>query len=602
MKKKKEGVGRLLEIAGERRGLLFLSGVLAVVSAVCMLVPYGSVYFVLAELLKNTSDISSADGALMMRWGVIALLGMITGLVFLYFSAMASHIAAFRILYGLRVRLAEHIGRLHLGFLTSTSTGAVKKTLEQNVEKIEKFVAHQIPDMINALASVIVMFAAMFYLNPWMAGACAASILTGFAIMASMMYGENADRMMKSYHDALERINASGIQYVRGMPAVKVFGQTVRSFRKFYSDMEEYRDMATRWTDEFQNGFIWFKTILVSFLTFILPVGVLLLSREPHNMAFALTLLFFIIMAPGAAAPLYKLMYLSSSIRDISEGVRRIDAVFSEPPVEEPKEPGRPKAYDVTFNDVSFSYGREAASSRVQALSGVTFHAQEGAVTALVGPSGSGKSTAANLIPRFWDVDAGAIRIGGCDIRDVKTENLMDDVAFVFQDTFLFFDTLYENIRVGRPGASREEVYEAARAAQCHDFIERLPNGYDTLIGEGGVYLSGGEEQRVSVARAILKDAPILVLDEATAFADPENEHKMHLALKELMRRKTVIVIAHRLSTIRNADSIVVLNEGRIAETGVHEALLRQNGVYSKMWSAYSEAADWSFRRPENTQ
>ena len=602
MKKTKTGIFRLLEIAQERKGFLILSCTLAVISAACMLTPYISVYFVLAELLKNAADLSLADGALMIRWGITALLGMLTGFIFLYFSFLASHIAAFRILYSLRVRLADHLGRLHLGYLTRTSTGAVKKTLEQNVKKIEAFIAHQIPDMFDVLATTIIMFTAMLFLQPWMAVICLASIIAGFSIQASMWYGKKADRLMTQYHDSLERINASGIQYVRGMPAVKVFGQTVRSFRKFYNDMTAYRDMAIRWTDEFQNGFLLFKTILASFLTFILPVGVLLLSREPHNMALGLTVLFFIVMAPGAAAPLYKLLYLSSSIRDISEGVKRIDAVFSETPVQEPAVSRHPSAFDVEFDQVSFSYALKDASTRARALSNVSFLAKAGTVTALVGPSGSGKSTAANLIPRFWDVDEGAIRIGGCDIRDINTEDLMNTVAFVFQDTFLFYDTLYDNIRIGQPTASRKEIYAAARAAQCHDFIERLPRGYDTLIGEGGVYLSGGEEQRVSVARAILKDAPILVLDEATAFADPENEHKMHLALKELIRHKTVIVIAHRLSSIRNADHIIVLNEGRVAEHGQHDELLARNGLYNKMWEAYSDAAAWSLRIPGNIQ
>lgn len=597
--KKKTGIGRLLEIAGERKGFLLLSGTLSVISAALMLVPYVSVYFILAELLKKAGGSSGVDGALVSHWGVVALVGLVVGLVFLYLSGMASHFAAFRILYGLRVSLAEHLGRLHLGYLTRTSTGAVKKTLEQNVEKIEQFVAHQIPDMFNVLATVVIMFAAMFYLNGWMAAACVVSILLGFSIQAGMMYGDRADSMMKGYYDALERVNASGIEYVRGMPVVKVFGQTVRSFRKFYGDMVGYRDLVTRWTDRFETGFVLFKTLLASFLSVIFPVGVLLMSREPQSMALALVILFFIIMVPGTAAPLYKLMYLSSSLKDISEGVRRIDAVFSESPVVEPNTPRQPKSFDVTFDRVSFSYDRPDGSSRTEALSEVTFRAEEGSITALVGPSGSGKSTAANLIPRFWDVDKGAVRIGGCDIRSIRTEDLMNTVAFVFQETFLFFDTLYENILVGRPDAGREEVIAAARAAQCHDFIERLPKGYDTLIGEGGVYLSGGEEQRVSVARAILKNAPILVLDEASAFADPENEHKMHLAFKELIRNKTTIVIAHRLATIRNADKIVVLNEGNAVESGTHDQLLAKNGIYNKMWSAYTDASAWVFRSSE---
>lgn len=591
--KKKTGIMRLLEIAGEKKGLLICSGILSMLSAIFMLIPYVSVYYILAELLSHAADLSSVDGPLMMRWGWIAFGSLTAGLITMYLGSMASHIAAFRILYGLRVQLAEHIGRLPLGYLTQTSIGTVKKTLEQNVEKIETFIAHQIPDMFNALTTVVVMFSVLFYLNFWMALVCLIAIVLGFGIQASMWMGEQANESVKLYYDALEEINTSAVQYVRGMPAVKVFGQTVHSFRRFYDDMVRYRDLCIRFSDSFQNGFAFFKTILASLLSFILPVGILLLGQDPTSMAFALVLMFFIVLGPGTAAPLYKFLYLSSSLRDISEGVDRIDAVFAEHPIPEPEHPKNPKTYSVEFDKVSFSYDAAGASTRTETLSGISFVAEQRKVTALVGPSGSGKTTIANLIPRFWDVKEGAVRIGDVDVRQMKTEDLMDTVSFVFQDTFLFFDTLYENIRVGKPGASREEVYAAARAAQCHDFIERLPQGYDTLIGEGGVYLSGGEVQRVSVARAILKGAPILVLDEATAFADPENEFKMQMALRELVKEKTVIVIAHRLTSIREADQILVLEEGRIAERGIHAALLEKGGVYRRMWDAYTDAALW---------
>ncbi|PUA36715.1 ABC transporter ATP-binding protein [Paenibacillus elgii] len=589
----KNGIARLLEIAGEKRGLLIVSGILSALSAVCMLIPYVSVYFIIRELLEHAANPASADGTWMIRWGIVALLGLLGSLLLMYAGGMFSHMAAFRILYGLRVKLSNHIGRLPLGWLNGTSTGVVKKTLEQNVEKVETFVAHQLPDLIHVAVSTLVMIVAMFALNVWLALACLVPIAAGFAVQILLSTGEKSKKNVKLYYDSLERMSGSAVQYVRGMPAVKVFGQTVHSFRKFYDDMIRYRDFCVKFTDQFQNGFLIFKVILSSFAAFILPVGVYLLARDPGSVAFASVLLFFLIMAPGISAPMFKIMNISSSLRDINEGVERIDRILAEEPVKEPENPKKPDAYDLTFHSVSFSYGTEGRSSRSEALSDISFNARQGKVTALVGPSGSGKSTVANLIPRFWDVSQGSIRIGGVDIREMASADLMNTVAFVFQETFLFYDTLYNNIAVGRPGASPEEVYAAAKAAQCHEFIGRLPQGYNTLIGEGGVYLSGGEEQRIAVARAILKDAPILVLDEATAFADPENEYEMQLALKQLMQGKTVIVIAHRLSSIRDADQIIVLNAGRLEEQGTHDGLVAANGLYSRMWKAYTDAGQW---------
>lgn len=597
MNNKKTGIPRLLEIAGEKRGLLIISGIFSSISAIAMLIPYVSVYFILAELLKNAADPSMADGALMMHWGTIALIGLGIGIITMYLSGLISHIAAYGILYDLRVKLSDHIGKLPLGYFTKTSTGAIKKTMEQNVEKIENFVAHQLPDLINVLATAIVMTIAMFYLNPLLAIACIIPIILGFSVQASMRTGEKAKENAKLYHDSLERINASTVQYVRGMPVIKVFGQTVHSFKNFYEDMISYRDYCVGYSDQFQNSYVLFKVMLGSTLAFILPAGVYLLSGEPQSMAFALTLLFFLIIAPGISVPMYKFTNFASTIGDISEGVERIDKIFSEKPIPEITNPKVPETFDIEFDNVSFSYDLGDFSARKEALSDISFKARQGKVTALVGPSGSGKSTIANLIPRFWDVKKGSISIGGVDIRNIKIEDLMDIVSFVFQDSFLFYDTLYENILVGRPDATKEEVYAAAKAAQCHEFIERLPEGYDTLIGEGGTYLSGGEEQRVAVARAILKNSPILVLDEATAFADPENEYQMQLALKKLMQNKTVIVIAHRLSSIQDSDQIIVLDEGHIVEKGTHDNLTAIDGVYKKMWDAYTNAGEWKLKR-----
>lgn len=596
-KKQKKGVARLFEIAGERKGLLILAGILSAGSACCMLVPYLSVYQVANELLQNAGNISQADSGHMIRWGWIAFAGLTGGLLLLYASLMASHVAAFRILYGLRIKLAEHIGRLPLGYLNGTSTGAIKKTMEQNIEKIETFIAHTIPDLVNVVATVVIMFTLFFTLNGWIAAVCLLAIALGIGLQCTMMFGKAGQEFMQTYFDTQEKMSASAVQYVRGMPVVKIFGQSIRSFRQFNKEIEAYKTYALKVCDTYQPGMVVFMVLLNSIVTFILPVGLLILSGQPQNIAFAAVYLFFIILGPGVATPIYKLTFLGSSTKEIDEGVTRLDRIFSEKTMPESLNPQKPHGYDITFTDVSFAYENKTEATRTDALHHINFTARAGEITALVGPSGSGKSTIANLIPRFWDVEQGEIKIGGTNVKNIATEQLMDLVSFVFQDSFLFFDTIYENIRVGNPHATREQVIAAAQAAQCDEFIQHLPKQYDTIIGEEGVYLSGGEEQRISVARAILKNSPILVLDEATAFADPENEYKMQLAIQKLIRDRTVIIIAHRLSSILSANRIVVLKEGCVVQQGTHEELCRQEGVYKKMWDAYTDASQWTLNK-----
>ena len=595
--KKKKGLSRLFEIAGQRKGLLILAGLLSAGSAVCMLVPYWAVYEILKELLSNGSNLSALDGTDMMRWGWIAFGGLVGGLILLYAALMSSHVAAFRILYGLRVRLSEHIGKLPLGYLNNTSTGAIKKTMDQNIEKIEGFIAHTIPDLVNVMATVVVMLVIFFSLDVWLTVVCLVVVVLSLFLQFSNFMGKRAREFMGIYYDAQEKMSASAVQYVRGMPVVKIFGQSVRSFRQFNAEIQAYKTFALKCCDTYQNGMIAFTVLLNSTVTFILPMGILLMQASPQSLSLAVVWLFFIIMGPGMASPVYKLTFLGGNTRDIDEGVNRIDRILEKKPVPEPVHPQVPAAYDVEFRHVSFSYENTEQGTRTEALRDVSFIAPQGKITALVGPSGSGKSTVANLIPRFWDVEQGKICIGGADIRQIPTAKLMDMVSFVFQDTFLFYDTLYENIAVGSPDATKEKVIAAAKAAQCHDFIERLPQGYETRIGDKGVFLSGGEAQRICVARAILKNAPILVLDEATAFADPENEHKMQMALQSLIKDKTVIVIAHRLSSIVSAHQIVVMKEGRIVQRGKHERLSMTEGVYKNMWDAYTSAYHWTLNK-----
>jgi ATP-binding cassette subfamily B protein IrtA len=593
--KKKGGISRLLELAGEKKTLVVWCCILSTLSVFFELVPSLAVYQVLGELLKHAADLSQANAKFMLSWAGYGIIGLLIGYALMYVGGMLGHTAAYRTLYGVRVRLAEHIGRLPLGWFNRNAIGKIKQITEQDVEQIEIFIAHQFPDMVNTVVLLLVMIVVMFSLNAWLALAAIVPILVGFAAQFSMMFGQKAQVGLKEYYDALENINTSSVQYVRGMPSIKIFGQTVHSFRRFYQDIIAYRDFSTRYAKNFESYYCLFKVLVLSLATFILAVGLFLFSGNPQNMAFAVTLLFFLVFAPGISTPVFKLTNIGQSMTSITEAVDRIDRVMAEAEIREPESGKKPEHYDLVFDHVTFAYGENAP----QVLKNVDFRAEQGQITAIVGPSGSGKSTIAQLIPRFWDVGAGSIHIGGVDVREMKTEDLMNSMSFVFQDSFLFSDTLYNNIAAGKPGATKEEVYAAAKAAQCHEFIKQLPNGYDTLIGEGGVYLSGGEEQRVSVARAILKNAPILVLDEATAYADPENEHQMQLALQELIRDKTVLIIAHRLLTIKNADKILVLKDGQIEAEGTHEVLMKNSRTYADLWRAYTATADWRLGRTE---
>ena len=580
--KTKQGLARLFEIAGQRKGLLILAGVLSAASAACMLVPYWAVYRILTELLANAGDTGGIDAGLLVKWGWIAFLGLVGGLILLYAALMASHVAAFRILYGLRVRLSEHIGRLPLGYLNGTSTGAIKKTMEQNIEKIENFIAHTIPDMVNVVATVVLMFAIFFSLDGWLAAVGLAVIAVSVILQFSNFMGKKAQEFTRIYFDAQERMSASAVQYVRGMPVVKIFGQSVRSFRQFNAEIEAYKTYALKVCDTYQPGMVAFTVLLNSLVTFFFPIGILLVG----DIALAAVWLFFIVMGPGVASPVYKLMYLGGGTREINEGVVRIDRIFDRRPVPEPAEPRVPTTYDIEFRHVGFSYSNEAEATRTEALRDISFTARQGEITALVGPSGSGKSTVANLIPRFWDVGQGEIRIGGIDIREIATERLMDIVSFVFQETFLFYDTLYENIRTGRPDATHEEVVAAAKAAHIHSMIERLPDGYDTIIAEDGTSISKGQKQLLTIARAMLQPAHLLILDEATSNVDIRTEWRIQEAMRALMRGKTCFVIAHRLSTIRSADTILVVRDGAIVEQGNHDQLMEKDGFYASLYRA----------------
>ncbi|RED60535.1 ABC transporter ATP-binding protein [Cohnella phaseoli] len=595
----KSEVSGLLQIAGEKKGLLIAACVFSVLSSVLQIAPFAAVYVIVEELLKHAGDPASMDKGLLLYWGVVALTALAAALVAMYVSLMCSHIAAFDILYRLRVRLADHVAKVPMGYHTKTATGELKKIIEVSVEKIEKFIAHQLPDIVGAVTIPLLFVGGLIWLDWRLALALLVPIGFGFWLQARMFGSEDGRKAYREFQYATEEMNATGIEYVRGMPAVKAFGVKADDFLTFRSAVTRYRDLSLRITDLYKTSYSVFFVLISSLFTFVAPIGVALASDRADSRAFAVTFILFLIVTPSLSAPLLKLMYAGGAMREIVEGNKRIAAVLAEAPVEEPLRPLAPVSYEISFEQVSFAYESKDSKDYKPALRGIDFVAKAGEMTALVGPSGGGKSTIANLLLRFWDVQEGVIKIGGVPIRDIGTEKLMQTVSFVFQDVHLFHDTIETNIRMGNAGATREEVEAAAKAACCHDFIEKLPDGYDTKIGEGGTYLSGGEMQRVAIARALLKNAPILVLDEATAYADAENESNIRRGLAELAKGKTVLIIAHRLSSVRSAEQILVVKQGQIAERGTHDELRKLDGLYEQMWLAHTSAASWRLGRTE---
>lgn len=588
--KRKTGLARLIEIAGAKKWWLFASMALAVIATVVQFVPVVCVYLIIAELAAHAADVSQVDRDLLYRLGFISLGSVGAYGVLLYVSAMLSHIAAFNILYEIRVRIADKLTRLSMGFFSRKASGEIKKVMSEDVERIELFVAHHIPDITSAVLFPLLVIAYLFYMDWRLAIAALVPFPLAMGVMMAMM-GKGARDEYREYHNALEVMNAAVVEYVRGMPVVKVFGTALDSFHRLRDSVLSYRDWAQNMSTEYSTTYPAFLTAASSSLVFIVPVAVYLLARTDAGEQLIPTVLLFMIVGGGFFFPLLKLLFIGSFMTQISIGVERIDDILYADEIPDRTTGVRPRDASVEFDRVTFAYDETTV------LDDVSFRAAPDTVTALVGPSGAGKTTIGLLVARFWDVQSGAIRIGGVDIRDMKMNELMDLVSFVFQDGLLFFDTIEENIRMGNTTATRAEVIAAAQAAQAHAFIEALPAGYDTLVGEGGTYLSGGEQQRIGIARVILKNTPVVVLDEATAYADPENEGKILQALASLVAGKTVIVIAHRLSTITNADQILVVDEGRVVEHGTHDTLVETGGLYGNMWETYSRARDWAISR-----
>ncbi|WP_353145378.1 ABC transporter ATP-binding protein [Chryseobacterium sp.] len=578
-KKRKNGIARLLEIAGRRKMMLFLSGFLSVIHAFLSLVPYVLVFYIIRELTRETVDFSLAR-----QYIIYAVIAAVVSMFVFFISGILSHIAAYNILFELRRFIVDKVGKLPMGYLNNRNSGALKKILSDDVERIENFIAHQIPDFVKGVALPVVTIIFLFS-QDWRLAAISFVPLIILGIWIPVMFGGKKSKMlMKNYHQSLEDMNAGIVEYVRAMPVMKIFGQSAETFDKYGNTVKRFNGFVNDWVKSSTPAFAVFMSFISNAMLPVLALGLYLYFKNGVTLS---TLLLFLILGTGYIKPLFVLSNMGIQISVINRGVEQIDALLYHDNLKENHENHQPEDLSIVFENVSFAYDEHNL-----VLENVDFVIRERSITALVGPSGAGKSTVGQLLARFWDTSKGNIKIGGINIKDYPQEKLMQMVSFVFQDSFMFQQTLFENIRMGMD-KTREQVEEAAKAAQIHDLIMGLPNGYDTLFGQSGVHLSGGEQQRFQLARAILKNAPILILDEATAFADPENEYKIQQAFSRLIKDKTVLIIAHRLSTITDADKILIFDKGRLVSEGKHENLLEESEIYQRMWNAHIRAKEF---------
>lgn len=589
MQSKAKGKGNLsvlMDYAGRRRVLTYLSWVLSAVSALTALVPFIFVWLIVREVIEANGNFAAVQGSLSVYgwWAVgSALISMLV-----YFAAlMCSHVAAFRVAGNMRKRAMRHIGALPVGFMNSLGSGRVRRIVNESSGATETYLAHQLPDMVGAFATPVGMIVLLFVFD-WRLGLLSLiPTVLGFIIM-SKMTGKDMARKMKEYQSALENMNNEAVEYVRGVPVVKTFGQTVFSFKRFKGSIDSYHTWVVAYTKSLMWPMVAFTTAINCVFVPLIIAG-LCFTAGGVDGAFLLNLIFYIIFTPIISVTLIKVMFMSENNMIVSDALQRIDGILAIKPLPEPAEPQMPQDNSVAFENAVFAY--EGAERN--AIDGITLDVKAGETVALVGPSGGGKTTAAGLVARFWDTASGAVKVGGVNVKDIDRQTLNDTVAYVFQDSKLLKTSIFENVRMGRPSATREEVLAALHNAQCDDILNKFPHGVDTVIGSKGVYLSGGEQQRIAIARVMLKNAPVLVLDEATAFADPENEAAVQRAFERLANGRTVIMIAHRLTTVQNADKIYVLKDGKIAEEGTHAWLMEQNGLYHDMYDEYRTSIAW---------
>ena len=586
--KKQSNLSRLLTIAGSYRYLTYASWILSAISALIALVPYYFIWQVMREVLEVAPDFSRAqnltyNGWMAVMFAVIAVLVYIAGL-------MCSHLGAFRIATNLRLQSMNHIVKLPLGFAEHFGSGKLRKIVNESSAATETYLAHQLPDRANALATPCGLLVLLFVFD-WRLGLLSlAPVLLGFLIMMAMT-GKEMQQKMKEYTNALDDMSNEAVEYVRGIPVVKTFGQTIFSFKKFKDSIDRYKVWVIAYTKQLRTPMMFYTAAINGVFVFLIA-GALLFTQDQVTTEFLLNLVFYIIITPIISVTLTRIMFQSENAMIVDDALQRIDSVLNLEPLKETAHPMHPKDGSVELEQVHFSYNGEK-----DVLNGISISIPAGQTVAFVGPSGGGKTTLANLISRFFDPQSGTVRVGGVDVRDIPKEELMNTVSFVFQNSRLIKASIFENVRLGKPEATREEVMAALKNAQCDDILEKLPDGMDTVIGTKGVYLSGGEQQRIAIARVMLKNTPIIILDEATAFADPDNETRVQAAFSKLSQGKTVIMIAHRLSTVAGADRIYVVKDGQIAESGSSRELMERGGLFARMWQNYQTSIQWKVQK-----
>ena len=575
---------KLMEYAGSYRYLTYASYVLSAISALVALVPFWFIWDMIRRVL-TAQDIRQAEGLGHDGW--MAVLFALFSMVIYIAALWCSHLSAFRVQRNIRTQVMEHIVTLPVGFLNDWGSGRVRKIVTDCSAATETYLAHIWPDKAGMVFTPLGLIVLLLVFD-WRLGLlCLVPVGIAFVFMAGMM-GSGMQESMKQYQNALETMSSEAVEYVRGIPVVKTFGQSVFSFRKFKKAIDNYSEWTIAYTKSMRNPMLGFTTAINAAFTMIIAFGVFM-SRKGTTPELLLNLIFYIIITPVITMTLNKVMYAGENEMLVTDSLNRIDQILQLQPLPVPEKTKEPEDNSITLEHIAFAY----AGKEKRAVDDVSLEIKPGQHVALVGPSGGGKSTIASLVARFWDVQEGTVRIGGVDVREMDPKKLMDTVSFVFQNGRLFKMSILENVRLARPDATREEVLQALHDAQCDDILEKLPQGVDTVIGAKGVYVSGGEQQRLNIARVMLKNAPILILDEATAFADPDNEVRVQAAFEKMSQNKTVIMIAHRLSTVATAEQIYVVKDGRIAEHGTHAELIGQDSLYGRMWKEYQSAAEW---------